>query len=122
LSSVTVDSTVLILGKDDYACDSASSGLLSYGIPFEKVLVPKEGFVLPSLNSSSSEGKYGAIIVIDAASYQYDSGWASAITTEMWDQIYDYQLHFHARLVRINEFPSPQFGKHSGVFGLYYRD
>ncbi|KAI1052580.1 hypothetical protein LB507_009783 [Fusarium sp. FIESC RH6] len=110
LTPVTVDSTILILGTSDYACDSAASGLLSYGIPFEKVLVPKEGFAMPSLNSSSSEGKYGAIIIIDAASYQYESGWASAITSDMWDQIYEYQLHFHARLVRINEFPSPQFG------------
>ena len=76
---------------------------------------------MPSLNSSSSEGKYGAIIVIDAASYQYESGWASAITTDMWDQIYEYQLHFHARLVRINEFPSPQFGKQYDAFGLHYR-
>jgi hypothetical protein len=75
-------------------------------------LVPQEGFVMPTLNSTSSKGKYGAIILVDAASYLYASGWASAITQQMWDQIFEYQLHFNARLVRINEYPSTQFGKY----------
>ncbi|KAH7239535.1 hypothetical protein BKA59DRAFT_503322 [Fusarium tricinctum] len=109
-SSTTTATTILILGKDDYACDSAASGLQGYGIPYEKVLVPQEGFVMPTLNSTSSKGKYGAIILVDAASYLYASGWASAITQQMWDQIFEYQLHFNARLVRINEYPSTQFG------------
>ncbi|RGP77981.1 extracellular serine-rich [Fusarium longipes] len=109
-ASITVDSTVLILGKDDYACESASSGLQGYGIPFEKVLVPKDGFVMPTLNSTSDKGNYGSIIIVDAASYQYDSGWASAITQDMWNMIFEYQLHFNVRLVRINEFPNAQFG------------
>lgn len=70
-----------------------------------------EGFVLPNLNSTSTKGNYGGIIIVDAASYQYASGWSSAITGDMWEQIFEYQLQFKARLVRINEFPSSQFGK-----------
>ncbi|KAM0347229.1 hypothetical protein HYE67_000044 [Fusarium culmorum] len=100
-TAITVDSTILILGKDGYACDSAASGLQGYGIPYEKVLVPQEGFVMPTLNSTLNKGNYGAIIVVDAASYQYATGWASAITQQMWDQIFEYQLLFNARLVRV---------------------
>lgn len=73
-----------------------------------------EGFVLPNLNSTSNKGNYGGIIVVDSASYNYPTGWASAITSDMWYKIYEYQLHFKVRLVRINEYPGPQFGKSFG--------
>ncbi|KAF4946024.1 hypothetical protein FGADI_11528 [Fusarium gaditjirri] len=109
-TAITVDSTILILGKNDYACDSAAFGLQGYGIPYDKVLVPMEGFVLPTLNSTSHKGNYGGIITVDSASYEYPTGWASAITSDMWYKIYEYQLHFKVRLVRINEYPGPQYG------------
>ncbi|KAM0421275.1 hypothetical protein ACHAPT_010997 [Fusarium lateritium] len=106
----TVDSTILILAKDEYAASSAGWGFEGYGIPYEKLLVPQEGFELPTLNSSSSKGNYGGIVVVDAVSYQYSDGWRSAISTEQWEKIYEYQINFKVRLVRINEYPGPNFG------------
>lgn len=107
----TVDSTILIFAKDDHAASSAGWGFEGYGIPFEKVLVPQTGFELPTLNSSSTKGNYGGIVVVDSVSYEYSDGWRSAISTEQWDKIYEYQASFKVRLVRINEFPGPNFGK-----------
>ncbi|WAO91893.1 Hypothetical protein NCS54_00937800 [Fusarium falciforme] len=106
----TVDSTILIFAKDEYAASSAGWGFEGYGIPFEKVLVPQTGFELPTLNSSSSRGNYGGIVVVDSVSYEYSDGWRSAISTEQWEKIYEYQINFKVRLVRINEYPGPNFG------------
>ncbi|KAI8716531.1 hypothetical protein NCS52_00947200 [Fusarium sp. LHS14.1] len=106
----TVDSTILIFAKDEYAASSAGWGFDGYGIPFEKVLVPQTGFELPILNSSSSKGNYGGIVVVDSVSYEYSDGWRSAISTEQWEKIYEYQINFKVRLVRINEYPGPNFG------------
>ncbi|KAG9251734.1 uncharacterized protein F5Z01DRAFT_264410 [Emericellopsis atlantica] len=106
----TVDSKVLIFARDSYSASTASSGLEGYGIPFETVLVPKEGITLPALSSSSTEGRYGSIIVMGAVSYDYDGSWNSALTTAQWDQIYQYQTDFHVRLVRTDEYPGPGFG------------
>ncbi|RSL61026.1 hypothetical protein CEP54_006446 [Fusarium duplospermum] len=106
----TVDSTILIFAKDEYAASSAGWGFEGYGIPFEKVLVPQTGFELPTLNSSSSKGNYGGIVVVDSVSYEYSDGWRSAISTEQWEKIYEYQINFKVRLVRINEYPGPNFG------------
>ncbi|KAJ4329314.1 hypothetical protein N0V84_000209 [Fusarium piperis] len=106
----TVDSTILIFAKDEHAASSAGWGFEGYGIPFEKVLVPQTGFELPTLNSSSSKGNYGGIVVVDSVSYEYSDGWRSAISTEQWEKIYEYQINFKVRLVRINEFPGPNFG------------
>ncbi|KAL2678907.1 hypothetical protein Neosp_009659 [[Neocosmospora] mangrovei] len=106
----TVDSTILIFAKDEYAASSAGWGFDGYGIPFEKVLVPQTGFELPTLNSSSSKGNYGGIVVVDSVSYEYSDGWRSAISTEQWEKIYEYQINFKVRLVRINEYPGPNFG------------
>ncbi|RMJ19423.1 hypothetical protein CDV36_000873 [Fusarium kuroshium] len=106
----TVDSTILIFAKDEYGASSAAWGFDGYGIPFEKVLVPQTGFELPTLNSSSSKGNYGGIVVVDSVSYEYSDGWRSAISTEQWEKIYEYQINFKVRLVRINEYPGPNFG------------
>ncbi|EEU43436.1 uncharacterized protein NECHADRAFT_45195, partial [Fusarium vanettenii 77-13-4] len=103
-------STILIFAKDEYAASSAGWGFDGYGIPFEKVLVPQNGFELPTLNSSSSKGNYGGIVVVDSVSYEYSDGWRSAISTEQWEKIYEYQINFKVRLVRINEYPGPNFG------------
>jgi hypothetical protein len=116
VSGATVDSKVLIFARNEYAASTASSGLDGYGIPFETVIVPKEGIGLPALNSSATVGRYGGIIVMGAVSYEYDGGaWRSALTQEQWDKIHEYQTNFHVRLVRIDEYPGPSFGKHSRV-------
>lgn len=105
-----INNSVLILARDNDGANSAAAGLVAYGIPFEKVVIPKEGATLPDLNTTATEGKYSGIIIIDAVSYQYDDGWRSAITTDQWNTIWGYQSNFRVRMVRINEFPGPAFG------------
>ena len=107
----TVDSTVLIFARDDYSASTASSGLEAYGIPFQTVIVPKEGIQLPALTGSETQGRYGGIIVMGAVSYDYDGSWQSAITTEQWNTIHEYQKDFHVRMVRTDEYPGPAFGE-----------
>jgi hypothetical protein len=106
-----IDNKVLILARDTDGANSASAGLSAYGIPFEPLLVPKEGATLPVLNTTATEGKYSGIIVIDALSYDYGAdGWRSAVTEDQWNSLWAYQASFKVRMVRINEFPSPDFG------------
>ncbi|KAG8163143.1 hypothetical protein KVR01_007621 [Diaporthe batatas] len=106
-----IDNKVLILARDSDGANSASAGLLGYGIPFEAVLIPKEGGAIPTLNTSTSEGKYSGIIVIDALAYDYGAtGWRSAVTDAQWSTIWAYQAGFKVRMVRINEFPGPLYG------------
>lgn len=107
----TVDTTVLIFARDDYSASTASSGLEGYGIPYQTVIVPRDGITLPSLTSSATEGRYGGIIVMGAVSYDYDGSWRSALTDAQWSTIHEYQTDFHVRLARIDEFPGPAFGK-----------
>jgi hypothetical protein len=110
-SAATLDSTVLIIAPDEYSASTASLGLQGYGIPFENLLVPQAGIDLPSMNSSASQGNYGGIIVIGSVSYNYDGNWHSALTDAQWTTLYEYQANFHVRMVRINEYPGPRFGK-----------
>lgn len=107
-----VDSKILIFARDECSTSTATSGLNGYGIPFETVLVPKEGIDLPALSSSNSTGRYGGIIVMGAVSYDYDGSWRSALTDQQWDSIHKCQTDFHVRLVRTDEYPGPSFGKH----------
>src|SRR3954471_9452696 len=67
--------TVLILARDSASAASAYRGLQGYGIPYQVVLVPQSETTLPSLNSSASQGNYGAIIVLSEVSYGYPNGW-----------------------------------------------
>ncbi|KAI9900083.1 hypothetical protein N3K66_004345 [Trichothecium roseum] len=108
--AVTVNSKILILARDDYSASTASSGLNGYGIPFQSVIVPKEGITLPQLKGSSDQGNYGGIIIMGAVSYDYDGTWGSALTTAQWDALYAYQTDFKVRMVRADEFPGPAFG------------
>jgi hypothetical protein len=106
----TVDSTVLILVREGDATYSVTSGLDAYGIPYQLVFVPKTGFSLPVLNTSSTQGKYGGIISLSELAFEYDSGYGSGISTAQYDSIYAYQLAFGVRFVRIDAFPQPEFG------------
>jgi hypothetical protein len=109
-SAVTVSSTILVFARDDASGRSATSGLNAYGIPFQLILVPQSGITLPALSSSASSGNYGGIIVMSELSYEYPSGWASAFTTAQWQQLYDYQTAFGVRMVRLDVYPTPNFG------------
>lgn len=107
-----VDNLILVFAGDQYVLDTATSGLEGYGIPYEGVIVPKEGITLPSLNSSETEGNYGGFIVMNALSYEYEGGnWRSALTDEQWDTIYAYQSDFNVRLVRVGDTPGISTGR-----------
>ncbi|KAK7215676.1 hypothetical protein V2G26_003679 [Clonostachys chloroleuca] len=110
--SATVDSTILILAKDETTAKLGSDGLLAYGIPFQHHIVPQAGIDLPVLNDTLTHGRFGGIIVMSAVSYDYGTGigWRSAITDAQWASVYAYQSTFNVRLVRIDEYPGPSTG------------
>jgi hypothetical protein len=64
------------------------------------------------LNSSTTVGNYGAIVVLSEVSYDYGGtlGFQSALTTTQWAALFAYQLSFGVRLVRLDVFPSSDFG------------
>jgi hypothetical protein len=109
-AGANVQGTVLILARDAYSASTASSGLESYGIPYQTLLVPQTGATLPALNSSGTEGNFGGIIVMSALSYNYGSDYRSALTDAQWNDLYRYQDNFGVRMVRLDEFPGAGFG------------
>jgi hypothetical protein len=106
-----------VFARDTASSVSATSGLNAYGIPYQVVLVPKAGITLPSLNSSSTAGNYGGIIVMSEVGYDYSSGWSSAITPTQWQTLYNYQTTFGVRMVRLDVFPSEDFGVKTAIDG-----
>lgn len=108
----SVDSTILIVARNDGDVAKASSGLDGYGIPWEKALIPQGGTSLPVLNSSRTEGRYGGIMVFGSISYDMGGGhFASALTEQQWNDLYAYQTAFGVRMVHLDEFPGPDFGE-----------
>jgi hypothetical protein len=110
-AALSVSGTVLILARDGASASSATSGLQGYGIPYEVVMVPQSGITLPTLNSSTIEGNYGAIVVLSELAYSFATGWSSALTPAQWQALYDYQTSFGVRMVRLDSFPSTDLGK-----------
>ena len=110
VSGATVDSTILILVREGDATYSVTSGLDAYGIPYDLVFVPKTGFSLPVLNTSSTQGSYGGIISLSELAFEYDTGFGSGISADQYNSIYAYQLAFGVRFVRIDAFPQATFG------------
>jgi len=104
-----VASTVLVLVRNSVDQYSATSGLNAHGIPFQVLTVPQNGTALPQLNSSATFGNYGAIILSGEVSYQYAAGWASALTPDQFTQIYNYQVSFGVRMVRMNVYPGSDY-------------
>ncbi|KAF2196788.1 hypothetical protein GQ43DRAFT_497778, partial [Delitschia confertaspora ATCC 74209] len=109
-AAVTVNSTVLVIARDAAAAFTGYSVLQGYGIPYQVILVTKDGAQLPLLNSSATAGNFGGIVVISDVAYSLSSGWGSALTTSQWQQMYDYQTAFGVRMVRLDAFPSSEFG------------
>jgi hypothetical protein len=102
----------LIFARDTASAYTAYSGLNGYGIPFQVVAVPQAGIALPPLNSSETTGKYGAIVIVSEVSYDYGGtiGFQSAFTAAQWATIYQYQVSFGVRLVRLDVYPSADSG------------
>jgi hypothetical protein len=110
--ATTVKSTVLIFARDSASAYSAFSGLNGYAIPYQVVVVPQAGITLPALNSSTTVGNYGAIVVLSEVSYDYGGtlGFQSAITAAQWATLFQYQVSFGVRMVRLDVFPTAEFG------------
>jgi hypothetical protein len=112
VSSATISSTVLIIARDSTAAEnSAAAGLRGYGIPFEVLTVPQSGITsLPLLNSSATNANYGSIVIISEVGYNYDTSYYSALTRRQWNDLYAYQSSFGIRMVRLDVFPTADFG------------
>ena len=107
-------STLLILTRDANGAQSTYSGLQGYGIPYRVILVPKDGVQLPSLTSGADSGNFGGFVIMNEVSYDYGvNDYHSALTAEQWEQLYSYQRQFGVRMVRLNAYPGPAFGKSS---------
>lgn len=115
---ISVGSTILVFARDAASGVSGTSGLQGYGIPYELVIVPSTGITLPVLNTSTTSGNYGGIIVLGEVSYDLGTaGWGSAITAAQWVSIYAYQTDFHVRMVRLDAYPGPDFGTTTAIAG-----
>jgi hypothetical protein len=108
----TINSTALVIATDLISAYSAYSGLNDHGIPFYVLVVPQNGTTLPSLNDSVTVGNYGLIVVLSEVSYDYGGteGYESALTTDQWNLLFNYQVSFGVRMVRLDVFPSADLG------------
>jgi hypothetical protein len=119
VGGATVSSTILVLARDQTSAQNgAFLGLQGYGIPYEVVTVPQEGISsLPLLNSSATHGNYGGIVVVSEVGYNYDNQYYSALTRKQWNSLWDYQTQFGVRMVRLDVFPTADFGVASNGAG-----
>ncbi|KAG9248805.1 hypothetical protein BJ878DRAFT_531679 [Calycina marina] len=83
-----INSTALIIARDTASAYSAYSGLNDHGIPYHVLVVPQSGVALPSLNDSAT----------------------SALTAAQWTSLFEYQVAFGVRMVRLDVYPSDQSG------------
>jgi hypothetical protein len=113
VTALTVAGTVLVIARDAISAYSAYSGLNGHGIPYQIFAVPQAGAPLPVLNSSSTSGNFGGIVVLSEVSYDYGPplGFQSALTSDQWTALYNYQTAFGVRMVRLDVFPSAASGK-----------
>jgi hypothetical protein len=112
VGGATVSSTVLVIARDQLSAEnSAAAGLRGYGIPFEIVTVPQSGIsALPVLNISATHGNYGGIVILSEVGYNYDNQYFSALTRTQWNTLWNYQIQFGVRMVRLDVFPAAEFG------------
>ncbi|CAG8980120.1 hypothetical protein HYALB_00013605 [Hymenoscyphus albidus] len=109
--ATSTKATFLVFARDAASAYSAYSGLNDYGIPYELILVPSNGITLPQLKSSDIVGNYGGFVILSEVSYKNSAGnWGSAITANQWQAMYDYQVAFGARMVRLDVVPSASSG------------
>ncbi|KAK4968717.1 hypothetical protein LTR66_000323 [Elasticomyces elasticus] len=116
--ALSTSQTVLILARDAASAYSAYSGLNGYGIPYQVVTVPSTGTTLPVLgNTATGVGNYGAIVILSEVAYQYSTGFLSALTPAQFQQLYDYQTAFGVRMVRLDVYPTTDFGTTTAIAG-----
>ena len=109
-SDYTFLNTILVIATDEYNAETITGGLDGYGIPHQTLLVPKAGATLPKLNETQTHGQFGGIVVVSEVGYQYSDGWYSALKKSQWDELFEYQAAFGVRMVRVNVYPTAEFG------------
>ncbi|KAF2188804.1 putative extracellular serine-rich protein [Zopfia rhizophila CBS 207.26] len=109
-AAVTVNSTILILSREPNATDSGTCVLRGYGIPFQVVNLALQGGGFPQLNSTPDTGNYGGIVTVNARGYKGGDDWKKVLNEKQWDALYKYQEAFGVRMVRLNSWPSSDFG------------
>jgi hypothetical protein len=119
VAGATISGTILVVARDQLSAQNgAFMGLQGYGIPYEVLTVPQEGVAnLPVLNSSATHGNYGGIVIVSEVGYNYGDQYYSALTRRQWNQMWDYQTQFGVRMVRLDVFPTADFGTVSAVAG-----
>jgi hypothetical protein len=113
----SASSTILVFARDTASSYSVTSGLNAYGIPYQLLIVPQAGITLPTLSSAATTGNYGGFLILSEVAYGYDNGWYSAITAAQWTQLYTYQTTFGVRMVRLDVYPSDDFGVTTAISG-----
>lgn len=108
----SVTSTVLVIARDTASAYSAYSGLNDHAIPYFVQIVPPSGASLPSLNTSTTTGNYGLIVIVSEVSYLNNNtgSYQSALTDAQWASLYNYQVSFGVRMVRLDVAPSVATG------------
>jgi hypothetical protein len=112
-AAITVNSTLLILSREANATASGVAVLQGYGIPYQVVdlSVPAAGF--PQLNSTSDTGNFGGIVAVSARPYSGGDDWSKVLSEKQWQELYRYQEAFGVRMVRLNAWPSADYGVQS---------
>jgi hypothetical protein len=112
VTGATISSTALVIARDKASAYSAYSGLNDRGIPYQILIVPASGANLPVLNDTAVHGNYGLIVVLSEVSYNKGGtiGYQSALSTSQWQTLYNYQVAFGVRMVRLDTTPSADTG------------
>lgn len=116
-AAISVANTILVFARDTASANVATLGLQGYGIPYQTVIVPQSGAALPTLNSSTTSGNYGGILILSEVAYQFSTGFLSALTTSQWNQMFAYQLAFGVRMVRLDVYPTADMGVTTAIPG-----
>ncbi|ORX95202.1 hypothetical protein BCR34DRAFT_579432 [Clohesyomyces aquaticus] len=112
-AAVTVNSTILVIVRDKNATNSGTSVLQGYGIPYQVVDMSIPGGGFPQLNSTPDSGNFGGIVTVSAREYKGGDDWKTALSDRQWQELYKYQESFGVRMVRLNAWPSADFGVQS---------
>ncbi|OAF98821.1 uncharacterized protein CC84DRAFT_1264795 [Paraphaeosphaeria sporulosa] len=112
-AAVTVNSTLLILARDKNATLPGTLVLQGYSIPYQVVDLSLSAAGIPQLNSTPDAGNFGGIVAVSARDYKNGDDWKTILNEKQWQEIYKYQEAFGVRLVRLNAWPSADFGVQS---------
>jgi hypothetical protein len=109
-AAVTLNSTVLVIARDANASYSGTSVLQGYGIPYQVVDISLKGGGFPQLNATPDTGNFGGIVTVSSRAYQGGDDWRGVMSDKQWQELYRYQENFGVRMVRLNSWPSSEFG------------